>query len=54
MPGGGILMLTDMASCGTSHDGPATPGQAIEHGDGPATVIEGRSYRSVLVTTISP
>jgi hypothetical protein len=54
MPGGGILMLTDMASCGTSHDGPATPGQAIEHGDGPATVIEGRSYRSVLVTMISP
>ncbi|HZN39156.1 MAG TPA: hypothetical protein VFD82_10160 [Planctomycetota bacterium] len=52
-PGGGILMLTDMASCGTSHDGPAVAGQAIEHGDGPATIIEGRTYRSVLVTTIS-
>jgi hypothetical protein len=52
-PGGGILMLTDMASCGTSHDGPVVAGQAIEHGDGPATIIEGRTYRSVLVTTIS-
>jgi hypothetical protein len=36
----------------TNHDGAVANGLAIEHGDGPAVTIEGRSYRSSITTTV--
>lgn len=53
VPSGGNLMSTDVASVRVQHDGPAQNGQALEHGDGPTVVIDGRPMRSTLDTTFS-
>ena len=50
--GGATLMLSEVARTSSSHDGTVTNGQAIEHGDGPTVTIDGRSYRSVIATTV--
>lgn len=52
VPSGGNLMPTDVASVRVQHDGPATNGQALEHGDGPPVLLDGRPMRSTLDTTI--
>ena len=52
MPGGGVLMATEVARTAASHDGPLANGQATEHGDGPAITIDGRGYRSALATIL--
>jgi hypothetical protein len=53
VPSGGNLMPTDVASVRVQHDGPAANGQALEHGDGPTVVLDGRPMRSTLDTTFS-
>lgn len=53
MPTGGSLTQVDMASARTAHDGGATNGHAIDHGDGPLVVIDGQVYRSTLATVVT-
>lgn len=53
MPTGGILMPTEVASTRVCHDGAVVSGQAVEHGDGPAVLIDGRTYRSTITTTVT-
>lgn len=49
----GALSLPSVASTRTPHDGAVASGQAIEHGDGPTVRIDGRPYRSALVTSVT-
>jgi hypothetical protein len=51
MPGA-VLMQPDVARCVTHHDGAVGNGQRIDHGDGPAVVLDGRAYRSSLTTEL--
>ncbi len=51
MPGGGVLMQAEVASARNDHDGIITPGQAIQHGDGPRVTIDGREFKSTMSTT---
>lgn len=52
MPGGGVLMPAEVGRSLASHDGIIANSHTIEHGDGPAVVLEGRAWRSSLATTI--
>ena len=52
MPGGGVLMPLDIATRMLHHSDALAAGKPAEHGDGPTVAIEGRSYRSVLTTTV--
>lgn len=51
MPGG-VLMTSEVGRVTTGHDGVVANGQAIEHGDGPAVTLDGRTSRSALATTV--
>ena len=52
MPGGGMIMPATLSTARLSHDGTVASGQAIEHGDGPGVLIEGRGYGSTMSTTL--
>jgi hypothetical protein len=51
MPGGGVLMPTQVSSTRRNHDGILTNAVAIDHGDGPPVTLAGRDYRSKMSTT---
>lgn len=52
MAGGGTLMPAEVEGVLLAHHGAVRPGTVIEHGDGAAVTVEGRSYRSSLSTTL--
>jgi len=53
MPNGGTLGLVDLGSTRINHGGTVPNGQAIDHGDGPTVVIDGRTMRTSVTTTVS-
>ena len=52
MPGGGTWMPAEITRVSASHDGAVANGQALDHGDGPAVTVDGRSQRSTLATSV--